>query len=456
MQDGINKPIFVVGSPRSGTSILTWCLGHHPNLFPVPESNWMGDFAANVAIAHQIGAARGNLSILSAMDIREDELFTTLGQSINDLILYHRGDLERKREMSSRALKLDPRWFEATSTAAGPKTRWVDGTPEYSFHICGLRKLFPGALFIHVVRDVSAVVRSMLNFHRVAGTRLVTNEEEAYKYWLRTVSACLEAERAYGPREVYRLPYATLIDKPEAAIRLLLDFVGEPYSANCLEALAQRINSSNAPPDFRSTDSATDPAVVEEARRLSAEIENTSQPNEASPAVADEMEAEFGRRVKYIATLDAEKSRLESALESAIGAYQAEQLRLGSAIKEIQQQLAQANDQISQLNGQLDRKNISLAERDKLIAELTGRLQRQLCDTRKLSHLLDNVEQAAERLRRSRRWKLANPQAAIKAKLSGRKVIDGYGHLDKIVAAYSHWRVSHPEVVNVDDEIKSA
>jgi DNA-binding GntR family transcriptional regulator len=118
--------------------------------------------------------------------------------------------------------------------------------------------------------------------------------------------------------------------------------------------------------------------------------------------------------------------------------------------------LAQANDQISQLRGQLDRKNISLAERDELIAELTGRLHRQLCDTRKLSHLLDNVEQAAERLRRSRRWKLANPQAAIKAKLSGRKVIDGYGHLDKIVAAYSHWRVSHPEVVNVDDEIKSA
>jgi hypothetical protein len=45
MHEEINKPIFVVGSPRSGTSILAWCPGHHPTLFSVLESNWMGQFA---------------------------------------------------------------------------------------------------------------------------------------------------------------------------------------------------------------------------------------------------------------------------------------------------------------------------------------------------------------------------------------------------------------------------
>jgi hypothetical protein len=98
MQDKINRPIFVVGSPRSGTSILTWCLGHHPNLFPVPESNWMGQFAVNVALAYQTSAARGDYSIFSAMDVQQEELFATFGQSINDLILRHRRHLERKRE----------------------------------------------------------------------------------------------------------------------------------------------------------------------------------------------------------------------------------------------------------------------------------------------------------------------------------------------------------------------
>ena len=55
--------------------------------------------------------------------------------------------------------------------------RWVDGTPEYSFYIPGLRKLFPDALFIHIVRDVQAVVHSMLNFHRVGGIQLVPNQQ---------------------------------------------------------------------------------------------------------------------------------------------------------------------------------------------------------------------------------------------------------------------------------------
>ena len=69
-----------------------------------------------------------------------------------------------------------------------------------------------------------------------------------------------------------------------------------------LEPLSQRINSSNVAPDFKSDDPATDPAIVEEALRLSATIEETPQPAGHSPAAADELEAEFGARVKHIAT----------------------------------------------------------------------------------------------------------------------------------------------------------
>lgn len=304
MQRNRNKPIFVVGSPRSGTSILTWCLGHHPNLFPVPESNWMGHFTVNVAIGYQIGAARGDHSILSAMDIREDELFATLGQGINDLILRHRKDLEKKRETRCFELKLDPRWLESTSAAGKPKRRWVDGTPEYSFYVCGLRKLFPDAQFVHICRDAHAVVRSMLNFHRVAGIQLVANEEEAYRYWIRTVSACLMAERAYGPNVVRRIRYTDLIDNREATMRSLLDFLEEPYAEKCLEPLELRINSSTVPTDFKADEATTDSAVMEKATQLSAKVEQTPQPAEASSAAADEMEVAFRERVRYVANLD--------------------------------------------------------------------------------------------------------------------------------------------------------
>ena len=181
------------------------------------------------------------------------------------------------------------------------KTRWVDERLSILCTSAVCESFFLQARFVHVFRDVGAVVRSMVNFHRATGIQLVANEEEAYKYWLRTVRACSKAEKAYGPHVVYRLRYADLLENPESSLRSLLDFLDEPDSAKCLEPLSERINSSNVPPDFKSEDPATDPAIVEEARRLSAEIEQTSQPTEHSPAAADELEAEFDARIKHLA-----------------------------------------------------------------------------------------------------------------------------------------------------------
>jgi hypothetical protein len=299
----------------------------------------MGDFAVNVAIAHQIGAARGNYSILSAMDIEDHELFIAFGQSINELILRHRKDLEPKRETNNNKLKFGPRWLEATSTAAGRKTRWVDGTPEYSFHICGLRKLFPDASFIHILRDVESVVRSMLNFHRATGIHLVPNGEAAYRYWLRTVNASLSAERAYGPNVVRRVRYADLIDSPESTMRSLLAFLEEPYAKECLEPLKLRINSSGPAAGFANTDTSGDSMVAQEAIRLSAEIEKTNQPAEASSPAADEMAATFEKRAQYIAGLHNLYQTEKSKLESAISEYQAQNSKLQSTIAELRAQV---------------------------------------------------------------------------------------------------------------------
>jgi hypothetical protein len=417
MQDQINKPIFVVGSPRSGTSVLAWCLGQHPNIFPVPESNWMADFAVNTEICYQIGAARDNRSILSGMDISREEFFASFGQKINDLIIDHREDLQRRRREDPSMVDFRP--FISSASASEPKMRWVDGTPEYSLHVYALRQLFPQSAFIHVLRNVRDVVRSMLNFDRVAGFQLVANEEEAYKYWLRTVSACVKAEQAYGPHVVHRLPYAALIENPESAMRALLDFLGEPYSAKCLGPLALRINSSNVPADFKSDDPATDPAIVEQARRLSTELDETEQPSQASRAAADEMEAGF--RERYL-----------------------------QAAKREQQLLDQIARQERHYTAEIEQYKSEIARQEQ---HYTNLLRKQLSSTKRLSHLLEDVENAARRLRASRRWKLANPGATLKAKLSHGKGSTGYGHLEKIVNAYSKWRTEHPEIASIQDEI---
>jgi len=300
MKDEVNKPIFIVGSGRSGSSILTWCLGQHPNILPQEESNWLGPFAIDAAVGYQRGSARGKRGQLSANFIQREEFLAHLGQAINELILTHRRQLEsRQAGCTVPHFKYSRSWDE-------PKSRWVDGTPENSFDICALRKLFPEARFVHLVRDVTDVVRSLLKFFPDGRNRLVANEQAAYEYWLRRVNCCVEAEKAYGPEFVYRMRYSDIVERPESAMRSLLNFFGEPYAAQCLEPLAQRVNSSDVPVDFNASDAGTDRAIVKRARQLSDELQSSPQPPEASLAVAEEMEVAFNERVKYAATVESE------------------------------------------------------------------------------------------------------------------------------------------------------
>jgi Sulfotransferase family/Putative peptidoglycan binding domain len=305
----------------------------------------MGKFTVDVAISYQIGAARGDRSILSAMDIQRDEFFASFGRSITDLILKHRDDLDRRRmiERVKRSLRehglydceVTGDWnadvfaaireyqirnrlevngqlnaetlgsLEINYCASKSKTRWVDGTPEYSFYVCALRKLFPQALFVHLVRDVRDVVRSLLNFFSDGRNRLVASEQAAYEYWLRRATCCFEAEQAYGLDVVYRIRYSDLVEQPESAMRSLLEFLGETYAPECLEPLAQRINTANVPANFDPTDPETDPAIVEQARHLSDLLKSAPQQPEPSAEIAKKLEAEFSQRVEYFYDLSA-------------------------------------------------------------------------------------------------------------------------------------------------------
>jgi GT2 family glycosyltransferase len=119
-------------------------------------------------------------------------------------------------------------------------------------------------------------------------------------------------------------------------------------------------------------------------------------------------------------------------------------------------EIEQLRQRIMEMNGLLHQRSVNLAEDEKYITELTDRLRKQLHNTRRLSRLLDDTDDAARKLRTSRRWQLANPGATLKAKLAHKKAPAGFGHLEKIVTAYSKWRKEHPEIKTIDDEIKDA
>lgn len=124
-------------------------------------------------------------------------------------------------------------------------------------------------------------------------------------------------------------------------------------------------------------------------------------------------------------------------------------------IERFTNEIEQLRQRIVEMNDLLHQSSVNLAEDEKYIGELTDRLRKQLHNTRRLSRLLDDADDAARKLRTSRRWQLANPGATLKAKLAHRKAPAGYGHLERIVAGYSKWRKEHPEIKQIDDEIKA-
>ncbi len=218
----------------------------------------------------------------------------------------------------------------------------------------------------------------MLRFDRLAGTKLVANEEAAYAYWIRSVRACAEAEQAHGAAVFCRVSYAELTGQPEKTMRTILDFLHEPFSGTCLEPLAKRINSSAVSRDDFAHDPATNPAIVREAGELWTELLETPVPPRPCPAAAEKSEQSFEERVEFISGLACAYEETQNVVASlqqefaartewalAVDAQAAEK---DSVIARLQKELQERTDWALALDAQS-------AEKDSVIARLQKEFQ---------------------------------------------------------------------------------
>src|SRR5262249_8717023 len=129
------NPVFIIGSPRSGTKILARSLAKHTRLWTSSaESNFLyhlfgGGHLENAFQTAGSRPSRPHGTWLAKEGVAKSEFFRFVGLGLNALY----------------------------ASRSGGK-RWIDHTPLYTLMVDTLSELFPGARFLHILRDGRRVV----------------------------------------------------------------------------------------------------------------------------------------------------------------------------------------------------------------------------------------------------------------------------------------------------------
>ena len=193
---GPSAPLFIVGSMRSGSTMLRLMLDSHPHIAIPSETGFMGAAVA----AHRI--PDWNFG---------EGWYERLGWSA--------------AEMDERLRDFYDGMFRRYAAEQG-KPRWGEKTPFHTAHIALMAQIFPDASFVGIVRHPGAVASSL---HR----RFHYGFAEAVTYWSDTNKQMLTAGIALGDRFAL-CRYEDLVSRAEPVLREVLCFLGEPWAPEVL------------------------------------------------------------------------------------------------------------------------------------------------------------------------------------------------------------------------------
>lgn len=208
-------PFFILGCPRSGTTLLQVLLDSHPALAIPPESFIFDRFGPLLGTYGDL-ADPARLRALAA-DVLADERIRDWGLRATPAEL-----LERTAERS--AAGLFDALFSLYARQSG-KTRWGDKTPQHALRIPELLAVYPGARIIHLIRDGRDVAESTA---RIAiGPCSILAIARRWRRYMETVAA---ASAGLPADQFLEVRFEDLVRDPAAARRRIMSFIGEDDS----------------------------------------------------------------------------------------------------------------------------------------------------------------------------------------------------------------------------------
>ena len=204
---------FIVGSARSGTTLLRMMLNAHPEVAVPPESRFV-------------------VELYSSDEVRVDDFLSRLG-SHRRWISWDTPIEDVRAQLAGVSTVAYPEAIEAAFMAFAQsrnKKRYGDKTPRYIEHLPLLARLWPNAKFVHLVRDGREVALSYADVP--FGPNTVA---KAAALWRERVTLGMKQGRPLGPERYAELRYERLLENPREEVEGLCTFLDLDFDPAMLD-----------------------------------------------------------------------------------------------------------------------------------------------------------------------------------------------------------------------------
>jgi len=204
--------IFVVGMPRSGTSLIEQILSSNKNVYGAGELPFIGNIAENLFFKNKI-----KLNFNSLEDVEEEKF-----------------------------INLNNDYFKKLSSFETNKKIFIDKAP-FNFKWIGLiKKIIPNSKIIHCRRDAMDICWSNYkNFFSSIKMNYANNFKNIAAFYNLYLNIMNYWKNKFG-KEIYDIDYENLIKNPEKEIKNLVSFCGLDWNENYLKFYENKKTVSTA------------------------------------------------------------------------------------------------------------------------------------------------------------------------------------------------------------------
>lgn len=222
MQSGLKCRIFLVGCPRSGTTLLQSFLSAHPDIASFPETHFFRYLISSWPWVRFLGI----VSLSRRRHLKE--IVQELAKNRIEEFRYDENQLLVRKQARVFVSLLDD-----LSNKQGKKI-WIEKTPRHLHYISNIENIVEGVKFIHIVRNGPDVVASLFEVTRKypniwGGARSI---DQCISRWVEDIKINLK----YLKKNNHMLVrYEWLADDPSFVLEEICGFIGIPFDNKMIQ-----------------------------------------------------------------------------------------------------------------------------------------------------------------------------------------------------------------------------